>query len=68
MGEYFDLVADRCGLPRPPRLPRAQLRAAVSPMMYSFMSESRRITGERIARELKLRLAWPTVADTLASL
>ena len=68
MGEYFDLVADRCGLPRPPRLPRAQLRAAVSPMMYSFMSESRRIIGERIDRELRLRLAWPTVADTLASL
>ena len=68
MGEYFDLVADRCGLPRPPRLPRAQVRAAVSPMMYSFMSESRRITGERIGRELRLRLAWPTVADTLASL
>jgi nucleoside-diphosphate-sugar epimerase len=67
MGEYFDLVADRCGLPRPPRLPRAQLRAAVSPLMYSFMSESRRIIGDRIVRELKLRLAWPTVADALAS-
>jgi nucleoside-diphosphate-sugar epimerase len=68
VGEYFDLIADRCGLPRPPRLPRTQLRAAVSPMMYSFMSESRRIIGERIERELRLRLAWPTVADTLASL
>jgi nucleoside-diphosphate-sugar epimerase len=68
MGVYFDLIADRCGLPRPPRLPRTQLRAAVSPMMYSFMSESRRIIGERIERELRLRLAWPTVADTLASL
>jgi len=67
MGEYFDLVADRFGLPRPPRLPRAELRAAVSPMMYSFMSESRRIDGRRI-RELRLRLAWPTVADTLAAL
>jgi nucleoside-diphosphate-sugar epimerase len=68
MGEYFDLVADRVGLPRPPRLPRAQLRAVVSPMMYSFMSESRRIIGTRIGRELRVRLAWPTVADTLASL
>jgi nucleoside-diphosphate-sugar epimerase len=68
MGEYFDLVADRCGLPRPPRLPRERLRAAVSPMMYSFMSESRRIMGRRIGRELRLRLAWPTVADTLAGL
>jgi hypothetical protein len=31
------------------------------------MSESRRIIGDRIVRELKLRLAWPTVADALAS-
>ena len=67
MGEYFDLVADRCGLPRPPRLPRAQLRERVTPMMYSFMSESRRIRGERIGRELRLRLAWPTVAQALAA-
>jgi hypothetical protein len=36
--------------------------------MYSFMSESRRIIGERVGSELRLRLAWPTVADTLASL
>ncbi len=68
MGEYFDLVADRFGLPRPARLPREQLRAAVSPMMYSFMSESRRVDGRRSARELRLRLRWPTVADTLAAL
>jgi nucleoside-diphosphate-sugar epimerase len=66
MGEYFDLVADRFGLPRPPRLPRDQLRGAVSPMMYSFMRDSRRVTSKRIERELRLRLAWPTVADALA--
>ncbi len=68
MGEYFDLVADRFGLPRPPRLPRGKLRAAVSPMMYSFMRESRRVVGRRIERELRVRLVWPTVADTLAHL
>lgn len=66
MGEYFDLVADRLGLPRPPRLPRAQLRAAVSPLTYSFMSESRRIIGRRARRELRVRLRWPTVAGALA--
>jgi nucleoside-diphosphate-sugar epimerase len=66
MGEYFDLVADRCGLPRPPRLPRSELRRAVTPTMYSFMSESRRVLGQRIERELRLRLAFPTVADALA--
>jgi nucleoside-diphosphate-sugar epimerase len=68
MGEYFDLVADRLRLPRPPRLSRAQLKAAVSPMMYSFMAESRRVSGRRVERELRVRLKWPTVAATLDSL
>ncbi len=66
MGEYFDLVADRFGLPRPPRLPRDDLKRAVSATMYSFMSESRRLRNDRIKRELKVRLRWPTVADALA--
>jgi nucleoside-diphosphate-sugar epimerase len=65
MGEYFDLVADHFGLPRPPRLPREQLKAAVSPMMYSFMTESRRLGNQRLRRELALRLRYATVADAL---
>jgi nucleoside-diphosphate-sugar epimerase len=66
MGEYFDLVADRFGLPRPPRMPREELKTAVSPAMYSFMSESRRLRNARIKRELRVRLRHPTVADALA--
>ena len=50
MAEYFDLVADATGLPRPPRLPRAELKSAVSPMMYSFMTESRRLSNRRLKR------------------
>lgn len=68
MGDYFDLVADAHALPRPPRLPRAQLQAAVSPLTYSFMAESRRMRNQRLKRELRVRLRWPTVATTLASL
>jgi len=38
MGEYFDLVADHFGLPKPERIARAQAeRGQVSPSMYSFM-------------------------------
>ncbi|MFZ9560678.1 MAG: SDR family oxidoreductase, partial [Burkholderiales bacterium] len=44
MGDYFDLVADRFSLPRPPRVPRAEARAVLPEMLYSFMSESRRLT------------------------
>ncbi len=68
MGDYFDQMADAFALPRPPRLPRAQLKAAVSAMMYSFMAESRRMRGERLKRELRIALRWPTVASTLADL
>jgi nucleoside-diphosphate-sugar epimerase len=65
MGEYFDLAADLCGLPRPPRISRAEAGAQLSPMQLSFMSESRRLDNRRLKRELKLRLRYPTVADGL---
>ncbi|WP_374243412.1 NAD(P)H-binding protein [Zoogloea sp.] len=65
MGEYFDLVADALGLPRPPRLPRAELVGRLSPLTLSFMSESRRLKNDRIKRELRARLMYPTVADAL---
>ncbi len=68
MGEYFDRVADAFGLPHPPRLPRAELAQQVSPMLLSFMSESRRLKNDRIKAELGVRLRYPTVADLLASL
>lgn len=68
MGEYFDAVADAHGLPRPPRLPRAELAQQVSPMLLSFMSESRRLRNERLKQELGVRLRWPTVDAFLDSL
>lgn len=68
MGEYFDQVADATGLPRPPRMPRAELARTVSPMLYSFMSESRRIENSRMKRELRLRLRYPTPAQFLSTM
>ena len=65
MGDYFDAVADAWGLPRPPRLAREALRAQVSPVLLSFMSESRRLDNARL-RELGVRLRYPDVAAALA--
>jgi nucleoside-diphosphate-sugar epimerase len=65
MGEYFDAVADAYALPRPPRLARAELSQAVSPMLLSFMSESRRLRNDRIKSELGVRLRFPQVRDGL---
>ena len=68
MGDYFDQVATAFKLPRPPRVPRAELSKQVSPMLLSFMSESRRLSNERMKTELGVRLRWPAVSDLLASL
>jgi nucleoside-diphosphate-sugar epimerase len=67
MGDYFDCVADALELPRPPRLSRAEVAARVSPAMLSFMSESRRLMNARLKRELRVRLDYPRVEDTLAA-
>jgi nucleoside-diphosphate-sugar epimerase len=67
MGDYFDLVADLWGLPRPPRVSREQARASLSPMVMSFMSESRRLCNLRMKRELGLVLRYPTVREGLAA-
>ncbi|HJV80736.1 MAG TPA: SDR family oxidoreductase [Noviherbaspirillum sp.] len=65
MADYFDAVADAAGLPRPLRLPREKLQEAVSPMLLSFMSESRRLSNTRMKAELGVRLRYPTVNDAL---
>jgi nucleoside-diphosphate-sugar epimerase len=68
LGEYFDRVAERFRLRRPPRLSRALLQMAVSPAQYSFMSESRRLSNQRLKRELGVRLLYPTVDAALAAM
>ena len=65
MGDYFDLVADLHGLPRPPRLSRDEAAAQLSPMQMSFMAESRRLDNRRLKRELRLKLRYPSVRDGL---
>ena len=67
MADYFDRVADACGLPRPPRLSRDEAAQRLSPVQMSFMRESRRIGNRRLKQELKLRLAYPSVDDGIAA-
>lgn len=67
MGDYYDLMADTFGLPRPPRVSRAEAAERLSPMSLSFMGESRRLRNTRVKAELRLRLAYPTVAAGLSA-
>lgn len=68
MGEYFDSVADAFGMRHVPRVSRAEAQRVLSPMLLSFMNESRRLTNQRMKRELKVKLHYPTVADLLATI
>jgi nucleoside-diphosphate-sugar epimerase len=65
MGDYFDAVARAYGLPLAPRMTRDSVQKAVSPMMWSFMNESRRLNNQRMKRELKVKLTYPTIEDFL---
>ena len=65
MGDYFDLAADMYGMPRPPRLSRADAAALLPAMQLSFMNESRRLDNRRLKRELRLKLRYPTVNEGL---
>lgn len=68
MAEYFDAVAAAFGLPPPPRLPRAELQQAVTPGLWSFMTESRRLSNRRLKTEWGLRLRYPRVRPALAQM
>jgi nucleoside-diphosphate-sugar epimerase len=67
MGDYFDLAADLCGLPQPPRITRAEAAERLSPVQLSFWSESRRLDNRRLKRELRLKLRYPTVREGLVA-
>jgi nucleoside-diphosphate-sugar epimerase len=67
MGDYFDRVADLSGLARPPRVGRSEAERLLSPMAYSFLTESRRLVNGRLRDELRLRLRYPRVDDGLAA-
>lgn len=68
MGDYFELAADLYGLPRPQRISRAAATQQLSPMLLSFMSESRRMDNTRMKRELRVALHHPTVLQGLQSI
>ena len=67
MGDHQDRIADLTGLPRPPRISRAEALTTLSPMTMSFLSESRRLCNARLKRELRLQLRCPTVDAALAA-
>jgi nucleoside-diphosphate-sugar epimerase len=49
MAEWFDAVADAHALPHPRRVSRAEAASLLSPLVLSFMRESRRLDNTRLS-------------------
>ncbi len=67
-GAYLDAVADAAGLPRPPRVSRAEAQRVLPETLLSFMNESRRLANLRMKRELGVKLRYPVVTAMLAGI
>ncbi len=65
MADWFDSCADAFGLPRPPRVKRAEAESVLSEALLSFLRESRQLSNNRTVRELKLKYRYPTSDDLL---
>ena len=67
MVDYFNRIADRAGLPRPPTLDREEAQRALTPGMLGYMRESKRLKNARMLRELGVELQYPELEAGLAS-
>lgn len=67
MTDYFNRIADRAGLPRPPVVDRSEAVEAITPGMLAFLQESKRIDNRRMLEGLGVRLRYPSLTEGLES-
>lgn len=67
MTTYFNTCADMLGYPRQPQITMEEARRVMSPLMFSYVSESRVVDNRRMREQLGISLQYPTVAKGLAA-
>lgn len=67
MADYFVRSAALLGLPPPPQLSRAEARERLTPAMWSFIEESKRLTTLRLRDELGFVPRYPNLEAGLPS-
>jgi nucleoside-diphosphate-sugar epimerase len=65
MTHYFNAVADLLGYPRPRQVSLEEAHQVMSPLMLSYMSESRRLDNSKMLRKLGIELLYPDLAAGL---
>jgi hypothetical protein len=65
MTTYFNACADALGYPRQPQVSMEEARRIMSPLMFSYVSESRVIDNSHMLERLGVSLHCPTIAEGL---
>lgn len=67
MTDYFNAIADAYGIPRPPQVSLEEARKVMSPLMLTYVQESRRLSNRKMLEELGVSLLYPTLAEGIRS-
>jgi nucleoside-diphosphate-sugar epimerase len=67
MTSYFNACADLLGYPRQPQVGMDEARRVMSPLMISYVTDSRVVDNARMLAHLNIRLKYPTIRDGLQS-
>ncbi|HEY3308809.1 MAG TPA: SDR family oxidoreductase [Desulfuromonadaceae bacterium] len=65
MTTYFNAVADLLGEERQPQVTLSEARQVMSPLMFSYVSETRIVDNTRMLEKLNIQLRYPTLKDGL---
>jgi nucleoside-diphosphate-sugar epimerase len=66
MTTYFNACADALNLPRQQQVTLAEARRVMSPLMFSYVSESRIVDNSRMLERLNIVLRYPGVLEGLS--
>ena len=66
MTSYFNACADALGLPRQPQVSMSEASLVMSPLMFSYVSQSRIIDNRRMLKLLKIKLRYSNMYEGLA--
>ena len=65
MTDYYNRVAKTAGLPPPRIISLSETATEFSPMMLSFLSESKRVDNRKMLQELGVELLYPDLESGL---
>lgn len=68
ISDYFNRVADLLGFPRPPAVSWQQAPQNLTPALYSYLQESRRLRNFKMCQELGVTLKYPNLELGLHSI